>query len=98
MEPLIAALPLIAAAIVPPIVAVLREQIVKLVPSRWFPVLLPIGGGILAGIANLLGVDAAILQTTATDVSAWNTVITGIVSGSAAVGIHQVGKQLKKPA
>lgn len=96
LEALIAMIPMIAAGITPPLIMIVRDQITKVVAPKWFPVMLPILGGVVAGIANLLGVDATILQTTSQDINAWETVVQGILAGSASVGLHQVGKQAKK--
>ena len=98
MDQLIATIPLIAAIVVPPVVALLRQWIVKIIPTKWFPVLLPMAGGIVAGAAHIFGVDAGDLQADPSSVAAWEAVITGMVTGSAAVGVHQIAKQRKKPA
>ncbi len=96
MEQLISAIPLIAAAVVPPLIALFRAYVSQVVPDRLIPVLLPIGGGVVAALAHLAGVDATLLKDTPTDPTAWGTVITGIVSGFAAIGIHQVKRQAEK--
>lgn len=96
MEQLIATIPLIIALIVPPIVALVRTKLGALIPDHLIPVVLPIGGGILAGLASLVGVDATALAQISRDPSTWETVVQGILSGSAAVGIHQIRRQTQK--
>ncbi len=96
MEQLISAIPLIAAAVVPPLVAMFRAYIAKVVSDHWIPVLLPIGGGVVAALAHLAGVDATLLKDAPIDPTAWQTVITGIVSGFAAIGVHQIKRQVDK--
>lgn len=97
MDQLIAALPLILAAVVPPLVAAVRGFLGEKIPAKWIPVILPIGGGIVAGVASMLGVDASALQTTSATPDTWSTVIQGILVGSAAVGVHQIKRQASKP-
>lgn len=96
MEAIVQALPLIIAAIVPPLFAAVRTYITAVVPDKFIPLLLPIGGGVLAGIAAMLGIDASVLATVSTDPGAWETVTQGVLIGSASVGLHQAAKQIKK--
>lgn len=96
MNEFIAMLPLIISAAIPPLVSLARSLFVLHVNPKWFPVLLPIGGGLVGALANLLGVDATILASQTSDPQAWQTVITGITSGLASVGIHQIYKQQVK--
>lgn len=96
MEPFLEALPLILAAIVPPLFAAVRKFLGEVIPATWIPVLLPVAGGVVAGIAHALGVDAAALQTTSFDPTIWQTVVEGILVGSASVGIHQIKRQRDK--
>lgn len=95
-EALVGLIPLVAAALTPPLVAACRQYVTDAVPPRWFPVLLPITGGFVAGVAHLVGVDAAVLQQTSAEVSAWETVVQGILVGSASVGVHQIKRQQQK--
>jgi hypothetical protein len=97
MEKLIETIPLIIALIVPPVFAMVKGALGNLIPEKAIPVVLPIGGGILAGLASLVGVDASLLATISHDPSTWETVVQGILAGSAAVGIHQIKKQAEKP-
>lgn len=93
MEQLVASIPLLISILVPPLFALTRGWFGGIVPDRLVPVLLPIGGGVVAGIAHLVGVDATILANYSSDPNAWETVITGIMSGLAAVGVHQIKRQ-----
>lgn len=93
MDQLIATLPLLISLLVPPLFALARGWFGGIVPDRLVPVVLPIGGGVVAGIAHLLGVDASILANYSSDPNAWETVITGIMSGLAAIGVHQIKRQ-----
>lgn len=88
MEALTEIIPLIAAAIVPVLVALARKAVT--IPGNLIPVLLPIGGGVLAGLGALVGVEVA--PDALADVDTLSTAITGILVGAAAVGIHQIKK------
>lgn len=90
--------PVIAAALAPPLLMMVRGYVEKVIPVRFFPALLPIAGGLVAGLAHLVGVDASILQTTAQDAHAWETVVQGVLAGSASVGLHQLGRAVKPAA
>lgn len=96
MDQLIAAIPLLLSAIIPPLVSLGRSWIVSHIDPRWFPVLLSLGGGVVGALAHFAGVDAAILSHQTTDVSLWQTTLTGVTSGLASVGIHQIYKQQVK--
>lgn len=98
MDKLIETLPLIIALVVPPLFALVRGYVTRVVPDRFIPVFLPIAGGVVAGIASLFGVDASALSQASSDSGVWQTVITGILTGSAAVGIHQIKRQADKGA
>ncbi len=84
---LIGALPLI----VPPVVALVREHVTRIVPDRWVPVLLATAGGGVGATASLAGVDAP-ADLAAAGEAAW----VGVVIGLASVGVHQVWRQLGK--
>ncbi len=96
MDQLIAAIPLIISAIVPPLVALGRSWFISSVDPKWYPIFLSVGGGLVGALAHLAGVDAAILSAQTTDVSLWQTTLTGVTSGLASVGIHQIYKQQVK--
>ena len=57
--------------------------------NKWLPVICGIAGGILGIVAMLTGMEAF----PATDIL--TAVAIGIVSGLAATGINQIGKQLR---
>lgn len=96
MDHLIAALPLIISAVVPPLFTTFRATILSSVDPKWFPLLLSLGGGIVGALSHLAGVDAALLSAQTTDPALWQTTITGVTSGLASVGIHQIFKQREK--
>jgi len=89
-------LPLILAVLVPPLVAVVRKFAGDSIPSKFIPIILPVAGGVVAGLASFLGVDIA--GFVAGDASTWGSAITGILIGAAAVGVHQISKQKDKPS
>lgn len=93
MDQLIAVIPLIISAVVPILVGLGRNWITAKVDPKYFPVLLSLGGGVVGALAHFAGVDAAILSAQTTDISLWQTTITGVTSGLASVGIHQIYKQ-----
>lgn len=97
MAELVTALPLILAAIVPPVFGAIRAFLGEAIPDKWIPVILPIGGGIVAALAHLVGVDASILASVSRDPQVWETVVQGVVVGSAGVGVHQIKAQRNKP-
>lgn len=97
MNEFVAALPLIIAALVPPALAWFRAHVAALVPSRFIPLLLPIVGGLVSGIAYLVGFDVGDFDPTLADTTAWEAVIIGILTGLSSNGIHQIGRQLRKP-
>lgn len=96
LDQLLSALPLIIAAIVPPLVMGFRNFIAPLVPGRLIPMLLPVAGGLVAGLANLAGVDLGDFNPETADLNAWQQVVTGVLVGLAAIGVHQVGVQAKR--
>lgn len=96
MEQVIQALPLLISAAVTVIIAAVRGFVVQHVPSKYFPALLSIGGGLVGAAAHLTGVDATALQHINTDASLWQSTITGVLSGAAATGLHQISKQMSK--
>ena len=96
MEAIVETLPLILAAIVPPLFAAVKKYLGEAIPEAWIPVLLPIGGGIVAGLAHLVGVDATLLAEVSRDPAVWETVVQGVLVGSASVGVHQIKRQRDK--
>ncbi len=96
MDQLIAAIPLIISAIIPPLVALGRSWFLTNINPKFFPIFLSLGGGLVGALAHLAGVDAAVLSAQTTDISLWQTTLTGVTSGLASVGIHQIYKQQVK--
>lgn len=96
MNQFIALIPLLISALVPPVVSFGRSWFLSHVDPKWFPVILPIAGGLVGALAHFVGVDASILSHQTADAQAWETVITGITSGLASIGIHQIYKQQVK--
>lgn len=94
-EQLIAALPLIAAAAVPMAVAWIRRVSHDRIPPEFWPILLPLAGAFVATIARLAGVDIAEFNPSTASFSAWETAIAGALTGAAAVGLHQVVRQMR---
>ena len=93
---LISALPLIAAAIVPPTLAYINSKIGEYVPKQFYPILLPLAGALVAGTAKAIGFDIGEFNPSTADLSMWETVVAGILVGSASVGLHQIAKQMGK--
>lgn len=93
LEAIMEALPLILAALVPPAVAQLRSWFSAKVPDEYIPVLLPLAGGILASLGNLVGVS---VDVTSGGPTMWSDAVMGILMGAAAVGVHQIKKQRDK--
>lgn len=93
---LLSALPLIAAAIVPPTLAYINAKVGEYVPRQFYPILLPIAGALVAGISKALGLDIGDFNPDTADLSMWETVVAGILVGSASVGLHQIPKQMGK--
>lgn len=93
---LISALPLIAAAIVPPTIAFINKKVGEYVPRKFYPILLPIAGALVAGTAKALGFDIGEFDASTADLTMWQTVVTGLLVGSASVGLHQIPKQMAK--
>ena len=95
MNVLLETLPLILAAVVPPLVSSLRLSVLSKVPSRWLPVLIPTAIGFLSGLAGMIGVelDPGALSSSVGDPSFWTDVVQGTMIGSAGVGLHQIKRQ-----
>lgn len=87
---LIEGVPLIAAAIVPIIVAGIRKVTDK-IPANLIPVILPVAGGLMASIGTLVGAEVS--PDVFSDDNLLSAAINGILVGSAAVGFHQIKKQ-----
>ena len=90
------ALPLIIAAIVPALVAAFNKFFGERIDKRYYPILLPILGGVLAGLAKAAGFDIGDFNPETADLTTWQTIITGTLAGSASVGLHQIKKQVGK--
>lgn len=98
LERLIEALPLIAAAVVPVIVAAIRRAVRDRIPDYAWPVLLPIAGAVVATLARLGGADIGDFNPSTAGLSAWETAVAGALTGAASVGMHQLVRQLRKAA
>lgn len=96
VEQLAAALPLIAAAVVPIGVAAVRKFARDRIPSYLWPVLLPLAGATVASLARLGGFDLGDFNPSTADFDAWETAIAGALTGSASVGLHQLVAQAKR--
>lgn len=96
MESIFQAIPLIAAAVAPLLVSFIRKR-VEIVPDKYVPILLPVVGAAVGILASLAGYDLGNFNAVTADPAMWNSVVTGILSGLASNGVHQIGKQLKKP-
>lgn len=96
IDQVLAALPLIAAAAVPMLIATVKDQLTEFVPARYFPVLLPVLGALVAGVAKAVGFDIGDFNPETADLSAWETIVAGALVGSASIGIHQIRAQLKE--
>ena len=72
----------------------MRKNVLAAVPSKYIPILLPVAGGVVAGAAAFFGVEVGDLG--AGGVGVWESAITGILIGAAAVGVHQIKKQQDK--
>jgi len=96
LQALLSIIPLIVAAVATPLFAAFRSHVMPLVPDRYVPIFLPILAAVVGAVANWLGVDAAILNEDPTNVSAWETVGTAILTALAMTGMHQISRQLGK--
>lgn len=96
LKPLLDALPLILAVVIPPVIAYLRGNVLSKIPGKYLPILLPVAGGVLAVIAAKFGVDGSVLTGGNVTADDWQTVIVAVLTGMASVGAHQAVKQLKK--
>lgn len=96
LDALLSALPLIVAAVVPPALAYFNSKVGAIVPKHLYPVLLPVAGALLAGAAKAAGFDVGDFNSETADLDMWQTMVAGALSGHAAIGIHQIKKQLDK--
>lgn len=90
------ALPLIAAALVPPALAFINKWAGDTVPKHLYPILLPIAGAIVAGLSKAAGLDLGDFNPSTASLSMWETVVAGALVGHASIGVHQIKKQLYK--
>jgi membrane associated rhomboid family serine protease len=101
MQPLLDALssaaPLIAAGLASMAIAFTREHVARLVKPKYLPILLPIAGGVVASVAQLVGFDVGDFNAETANLDAWQTAIAGVMTGGFMVGLHQIPKQLRKP-
>jgi len=79
---------------VPPLVAAVRKFTGEAIPAKYIPIILPVAGGLVAGLAAAVGVNIPGFE--AGDASTWSSAVTGILIGAAAVGAHQIKKQKDK--
>lgn len=96
LDALLSALPLIIAAVVPPALAYFNSKVGTIVPKHLYPILLPVLGALLAGAAKAAGFDVGDFNSETADLDMWQTVVAGALSGHAAIGIHQIKKQIEK--
>jgi hypothetical protein len=96
LDALSSALPLIAAAIVPPVLAWFNANVGELIPKWLYPILLPIAGALVATAAKFAGFDFGDFNPETADLTTWQTIIIGAMAGSASVGIHQIKRQFEK--
>jgi len=87
METILNFLPAILPIVIPPLVGVVRKQLGDLIPAKYIPMALGLGGALIGGLAGLVGVEAGDLATAGID--AWN----GAIIGLASVGVHQLYKK-----
>jgi len=91
-EALFSTLPLILAAIVPPVVRILRTTVGSAVPREYLPVAIPLLAGLTTGVANLFGLDVGMSATElqGASIPVWESVLTGFLIGLGGIGIHQI--------
>jgi hypothetical protein len=97
IDALVPLAPVIAAAIASVGLSLAREHIAPVIAPKWYPVLLPIAGGLVASAARFFGVDIGDLNPETADLDAWQTAVAGVMTGGLMVGLHQIPKQLSKP-
>ena len=96
LEQLLSALPLIAAVLATLIIDCVRNRAGDVVPRAFYPILLPLAGAVVAGLAKGVGADIGDFNPSTADFSTWETVVAGALAGSATVGLKEARKSLDK--
>lgn len=93
---LLAALPLVAAVLATLLIDAVRNRLGDVVPRTLYPIMLPLAGAVVAGIAKGVGADIGDFNPSTADLSMWETVIAGALTGSATVGLKEARKAVGK--
>ena len=88
-------LPMFAAAATSALIAFARNQVNALMPPWTIPIVLPIAGGVVAGLAQAVGFDIGDFNPQTASLDGWQTVIAGTMTGGFAVALHQIVTQFK---
>lgn len=91
METFLNFLPALLPIIIPPLVSLVKDKLAVIIPSKYIPLALGVGGALVGGLSSLFGVETGDLATAG--ISAWN----GALIGLASVGIHQLYTKTIKP-
>lgn len=97
LDALASAAPIIAAGIASALLSAVREHAEKWIKPKFYPVLLPIAGGLVASLGNLVGVDLGDFNAQTADFTLWQSAVAGVMTGGFMVGLNQIPKQAKKP-
>lgn len=94
LEQLLSALPLVAAVVATLLIDFVRSRLGEVVPRVLWPILLPIVGAVIAGVARGVGYDIGEFNPSTSDLSMWETVLAGALTGSATVGLKEARKSI----
>lgn len=98
-EAFIGSLPLVIAAVLPPFVAMVRSAVKDNIPTRFWPLILSVGGAGVAFVAQQFGIDTTDLQTTSNDPAVWEGIIKHVTDGAlvglGGVGAHQLYRKTR---
>lgn len=93
---LLSALPLVAAVVATLAIDFVKTHFGEVVPRTLYPILLPLAGAVVAGIAKGVGADIGDFNPATADLSMWETVVAGALTGSATVGLKEARKAVSK--
>lgn len=93
---LLSALPIVAAVTATLVIDFVRNRVGDVVPRAMYPILLPLAGAVVAGVAKGVGADIGDFNPSTVDLSMWETVVAGALTGSATVGLKEARKSLTR--
>lgn len=98
IDQLIAALPLVAAVAATLAIDFVRTYLGDVIPRVLWPILLPIAGALVAGVAKAFGADIGDFNPNTIDFSMWETIVAGALTGAATVGLKEARKSIGRLA